>query len=182
MPNTYVALRTETVAVATNSVTFDLTGISGYTDLKLEISAIAESTAHHIFYRVNSDSGTNYSWTNVGGDGSTAGSARASNQPEGRFTYAAAVRTGAPTQVEANFESYASSSVNKVIISRNGRASDGVEATVNLWRSNSAITSINLFTTGPNFGVGSTFSLYGIANADQGSAKATGGIITEDST
>lgn len=158
---TYALIESQTLGSATSTFTFSSIPAT-YTDLKLVISAIANSTAHHIFFRVNSDSGTNYSWTNIGGDGSTAGSARVSTQPEGRFTYAAAVRTGAPTQTEANFMDYSNSTTYKTVISRNGRASDGVEATVNLWRSTSVISSIYLFTTGPSFAPGTTFDLYGI--------------------
>lgn len=37
--------------------------------------------------------------------------------------------------------------------------------TVGLWRSTAAITSVTYFTTGANFTVGSTFSIYGIKAA-----------------
>lgn len=159
---TYALITSQTLGSATSTLTLDSIPAT-YTDLKLVISATASSTAHHIFFRLNSDSSSNYSWTNVGGDGSTPGSSRLSTQPEGRLTYAAAVRTGAPTQVEANFMDYANTTTYKTVISRNGRASDGVEATVNLWRKTpEAINSIYLFTTGPSFAAGSTFELYGI--------------------
>jgi hypothetical protein len=87
--------------------------------------------------------------------------------------------------VIAHFMNYSNSTTYKTII---GRCSDhsnvfGTLANVSLWRKTpEAITSIVLkSTTGNSFVEGTTVSLYGIANADQGAAKATGGIITEDS-
>ena len=64
MPNTYVALRTETVAVATSSVTFDLTGISGYTDLLL-VSSVKNNSGGNWAMQIilNADTATNYSAT-----------------------------------------------------------------------------------------------------------------------
>jgi len=61
MPNTYVALRTETVATATPSVTF--TSIpQGYTDLVLVISnATTTVTGYSYTYSLNNDTGSNYS-------------------------------------------------------------------------------------------------------------------------
>ena len=181
--NTYIALHTTTVSTATDSVTLDLSAITGYTDLKIEINATAASTAHHIFFRLNGDTGSNYSWTYFGGDGSSAATTRATSQTEGRLTYAAAVRSGSATLLQANFQNYSNSTTKKTILSRNNRASDGVEATVNLWSKSSLepITSINFFTTGPQFAVGSTFTVYGITTAET-LVKATGGIVSEDAT
>jgi hypothetical protein len=180
MPNTYVALRTETVAVATNSVTFSLSGISGYTDLRLVLNSKMSTTAV-TYLRYNSDSGTNYSFTRIYGDGTTATSDRlgGTNATGIDVQYAG---TGAFTLTTIDIMNYANSNVNKTALSRWNTASDTnyVGATVSLWRNTAAITSITL-SSSANFAVGSTFSLYGIANADQGAAKATGGIITEDS-
>jgi hypothetical protein len=81
----------------------------------------------------------------------------------------------------AKFFNYSNTSVFKTILVRSNSAGFGVETFVDLWRNTNAITSIKITISGGNIAVGSTFSLYGIANADQGAAKATGGIITEDS-
>ena len=183
MPNTYVALRTETVAVATSSVTFDLTGISGYTDLVLVANTIIASGSGfpECSLRFNSDTGANYSNTYLLGTGSSAASGRGSN-----FTYAdcgyLSANSGNPNTRIINIMNYANTTTNKTVISR-GSSDNGAQviAYANLWRNTAAITSITIFTQTGNYDVGSTFSLYGIANADQGAAKATGGMITEDS-
>jgi hypothetical protein len=178
MPNTYVALRTETLASATNSVTLNLSGISGYTDLVLVVDHTS-SAGLGWFVRVNSDTGSNYSGTYFLGDGSTAQSYRDSNVTLSRVGNAYTTRGNTTIQ----FQNYSNTTTNKTFLSRSGTASNLTMACVGLWRNTAAITSITLLTNvADTFSVGSTFSLYGIANADQGAAKATGGMITEDST
>jgi hypothetical protein len=177
MPNTYVALRSETVAVATNSITLNLTGISGYTDLMLVVDHTS-SAGLGWFIRVNSDTGSNYSGTYFLGDGSTPQGYRDSNVTLSRAGNAYTTRGNTTIQ----FQNYSNTTTNKIFLSRSGTASNVTMACVGLWRNTAAITSITMLTnTADNFSVGTTISLYGIANADQGAAKATGGIITEDS-
>lgn len=179
MPNTYVALRTETVATATPSVTFSLSGISGYTHLDLVIDATVTSGACNMAVRFNGDTASNYSVTGIYGNGSTATSSRHSNQT---FAYMSEASTSRGTTVLRVFD-YANATTFKTFLNRGGTTDTATTTRVGLWRKTpEAITSITIINDGGvNFAVGSTFSLYGIANADQGSAKATGGIITEDS-
>ena len=187
MPNTYVALRTETVAVATNSVTFDLTGISGYTDLKIiaSVRSTRSALSDTFYMRLNGDTGSNYSWTFMRGDGSSATSFRAANVVGlGIGEVIAANQTaGIFNLIKIDLMNYSNTTTNKTSISRSDVAANyGAEAWVSMWRNTAAVTSMTLFmANGSNIEVGSTFSLYGIANADQGAAKATGGMITEDS-
>jgi hypothetical protein len=130
------------------------------------------------FVRVNGDTGSNYSGTYMLGDGSTAQSYRDSNVTLSRAGNA--YTTQGNTIVK--FQNYSNTTTNKTFLSRSGTASNITMACVGLWRNTAAITSITILTnTADTFSVGTTLSLYGIANADQGAAKATGGIITEDS-
>jgi hypothetical protein len=185
MPNTYTELFRTVVGTATSSFTFDLTGISGYTDLVL-ISSVQKTTSGSgtgFSIRFNGDTGTNYSNTFLEGSGSSASSYRSSNSVG---LLAGAMTSNAnSSQFDVNINNimnYANSSTYKTVISRyNDNEFSYVGAVVSLWRSTAAITSITLYSAS-SFAVGSTFSLYGIANADQGAAKATGGIITEDAT
>jgi hypothetical protein len=178
MPNTYTELRRTVVGTATNTITLDLTGISGYTDLEL-VADYTNSAASNILGRFNGDTGSNYSWTYLDGNGTTATSGRGSNQTIMNFGYS----FGASNRNNAiiKFMNYANTTTNKTVINRQNQPAGYVSATVNMWRNTSAVTSITILCDLGNFAVGSTFSLYGIANADQGAAKATGGIITEDS-
>jgi hypothetical protein len=178
MPNTYTELRRTVVGTATPSVTFDLTGISGYTDLVLVVSATNPTNDSGILIRFNSDTGSNYSDTSMYGNGSSALSFRSSNATG---MNAGRTDTGISTNI-INIQNYSNTTTYKTVLTR-GNDSALVIATVGLWRNTAAITSITVYDQNArNFSTGSTFSLYGIANADQGAAKATGGIITEDAT
>jgi hypothetical protein len=177
MPNTYTELRKTTVATATSSVTLDLTGISGYTDLVLVISGTNTTSAQNVGLRFNGDTTSLYSRTSVYGDGTSALSTRDSNQTSIFATYYGTTQATAIIQIM----NYSNATTFKTIISRSNDPASALNATVGLYRSTSAITSLTVIPLSTTFAVGSTFSLYGIANADQGAAKATGGIITEDS-
>ncbi len=183
MPNTYVALDTKTISTTVASVTF--TSIpSGYTDLILVADATTAVANGSITLQFNGDTSTNYSYTALYGTGSAAGSLRASNAAIiGFLGYAAQVPVGTRAMGIAQIQNYSNTTTNKTVLIRNTPAvSSTVEAAVGLWRSTAAINSITVLPiSGASIGANSTFTLYGIANADQGAAKATGGIITEDS-
>ena len=83
MTATYEKIATTTVSGTPSDVTFStITG--SYTDLVL-ICQVKGSTTSTPYLQFNSDTATNYSWTNVAGDGSTASSARGSNQTQSRL-------------------------------------------------------------------------------------------------
>jgi hypothetical protein len=187
--NTYVALRTETITTATPSVTFNLSGITGYTDLVVVISARSSRTSlDWIKAQVNSDTTTSYSYTQIQGNGTAATSGRESTINSYGFlgnipgTDSASGTFGVST---VHFMNYSNPSVFKTVLARGnsnnstGGTTDGI---VGLWRNTAAITSILFYSgTGNNFAVDSTFTIYGIAAASA-AAKATGGTIYQDST
>lgn len=176
MPNTYVALATQTLGTATSSVTFSSIS-ANYTDLVLVVSAGNPTNDSGLLIRFNGDTASNYSDTSLYGDGSSAVSFRTSSATG---MNAGRTDTGISTNI-INVQNYSNTTTNKTAISR---GNDGalVIATTGLWRSTAAINSVTIYDqNGRNFNVGSTFSIYGVANANQGAAKATGGMITEDS-
>jgi hypothetical protein len=155
--NTYVALRTQTVAVATGAVTLDLTGISGYTDLVLVINGTIASPGNYTL-RFNSDTGSNYSDTVLFGDGSTAGSNRRSSQTVG---YIGNGSTVIGTTI-AHIMNYSNATTFKTILSRSNVTDQRAESRIVLWRNTAAITSVTVFADGQNMSIGTTISLYGI--------------------
>jgi hypothetical protein len=183
MPNTYVALKTETVAVATSSVTFSSIP-TGYTDLVLVVNgAVTSGTANWVLQVGNGsvDTGSNYSETDLWGTGSAAQSARGSNQTSILLNSYGYLDTVFRANAICHIMNYSNTTTNKTILARANNSDNGVHAGVGLWRSTVAINTIKIAASASTFVVGTTFNLYGIANADQGAAKATGGIITEDS-
>jgi len=185
--NTYVALKTTTVSTSTASVTFDLTGISGYTDLVLIGQYGATVTESYLLARFNSDSSTNYSTTSVYGNGSSALSGRSTNQTALYIDWNVSCENALTTNSIVNIMNYSNTTTYKNILIRNNRTTattptyTGAEAQIGVWRKTpEAITSIVLSMASGNILAGSTFSLYGIAAASVG-AKATGGTIYSDS-
>jgi hypothetical protein len=173
--NTYVALRTEVLTSAVPSVTFNLSGITGYTDLVMIMNGSLTGNGA-VYCEFNGDTGSNYSSTYIQGQSGSASSGRDTRL----FLFGFLNSGSGPNVGIANFQSYANSTTFKTVLSRANDAFT-VNANVGLWRNTAAITSIALKTSANNFATGTTFTIYGIANADN-FAKATGGIIREDAT
>ena len=165
MSSTYEPIATTTVSTSTNSITFSSIS-SAYTDLVLVCQNGVTSGTANLSVRVgngSADSGSNYSITYLFGNGSSAGSDRNSSQTQFLVTYYG----GQDATLNANqiiqFQNYSNTTTYKTILARSNRASSGVDAAVGLWRSTSAINTINCYTSnGTNWATGSTFTLYGI--------------------
>ena len=183
--NTMVALRSTTLASSASSVTLDLTGITGYTDLVLVVSAKSNtSTLDYTQIQFNNDGGFGnlYSRTYLGGNGSSAYSGRNTSTTAYSDGYLEATASGIYAPTIFNIMNYANTTTYKTILSNGVSSNTGAGAIVGLWRNLNAINRIDVSSVNGNgFAAGSTFTLYGIANADIG-AYATGGIITQDST
>lgn len=161
--STYTPIATTTLGSNQTSVTFSSLG--SYTDIVAVTNVSGNDGA--ICIRLNSDTGNNYSYTNVRGNGSTASSIRVSNNSYIGGTSNLSVTAGQLQTAVWNFQNYRNTSTYKTVIFRDGMASHITGATVGLWRSTSAITSI---TFSPEFGAsvfytGSTFTIYGITEA-----------------
>jgi hypothetical protein len=170
--NTYVALATQTLGTAASSVTFSSIP-QGYTDLRLVIAGTG-TTPYYAYVYFNGDTGSNYSRTELYGNGTSAASFRGSNS--------ICVATDATqNNMTLDVMNYSNATTFKTFLYRQSRTTDSALSGVALWRSTSAITSISI--TGylaTTFATGSTFTIYGIAAAGAPIAKATGGTITYD--
>lgn len=163
--STYTPISTNTLGTATGSVTFS--SISGsYTDLVVIINAKASNLTNS-YCRVNGDSGTNYSSTYLSGTGSAASSARSTSNNVIPLEYQAYIdTTGFDYVARLNFMNYSNTTTYKTVLQRADNATQATDAIVSLWRSTSAITSMEFFlTSGRTFAVGTTFTLYGIQAA-----------------
>lgn len=181
--NTFIALDKVTVGTAVSSITFSSIN-QGYTDLVVVCYARSTGafTADDIIGQFNSDTTSNYSNTQLFGNGSTASSNRQSSQTS--FKAGLTTGTSSASNVFAtstlNIMNYANTTTFKTAIVRKDNAESLTMANVSLWRKTpEAITSLLLAPVSGNFAVGSTFSLYGIAS-EEAVAKATGGIVTSD--
>lgn len=165
MAATYEPINTQTLGSAQASVTFSSIPAT-YTDLVLVYEAGNSGNIYDgTFARFNSDTGNNYSWTYLLGNGSTAISGRESN----------VARTGAGASGASrgmsilNIMNYSNTTTYKTILNRRSVVDASgytVGAEVGLWRSTAAISTVLLFVqSGTNFDAGSTFTLYGIKAA-----------------
>jgi hypothetical protein len=170
MPANYVLLEKITVGAAgASSVTFSGIPQTGYTDLVIKASVRDSSalTTPALKIVFNSDTGSNYPYRLLYGDGSAAASLSGTLG----FAYSGAVTT--TTQTSNTFtsseiyipnyrsSSYKSSSVDAVQENNGTAALAGLVA--NLWNNTNAITSITLSSAGGSFVQYSTFYLYGVA-------------------
>ena len=162
--STYTPIATTTLGSAANSYTF--TSISGsYTDLVLIVRGQFASGADYPVFQFNGDTGSNYSETNLRGNGSSASSGYAANRV---FTSPSSFGAGTtePFMFTASFNNYSNSTTYKSVLSRWSNPAQEAAATIGLWRSTAAITSIKIYgLTGQTFAVGSNFTLFGIQAA-----------------
>lgn len=159
MPATYEPIASVTLGSATNSLSF--TNIPGtYTDLVLTINNVDTVEGSGKRIRFNGDSAGNYSRTFVYGTGSSVASGRDSNQANVEMPTSTTRYTE-----RVQIMSYANTNVFKTILYEFAMPSYLIGRMVSLWRSTSAITSLEVSSGGVNFAAGSTWSLYGIKAA-----------------
>lgn len=165
--STYTPIATTTLGSAQSSVTFN--SFSGYTDLVIIINNVkhsfgGSSTVRDDLLQFNSDTGSNYSLTQLYGDGSSAGSVRYSNQTAVQTDYPMASASAGGTII-VNINNYSNSTTYKTVLQRTNTP-DRVSAYVNLWRNTAAITSIKVGPSGSyTMSAGTVITLYGILAA-----------------
>jgi hypothetical protein len=179
--STYTPIATQTLGSAAASVTFSSIP-QGYTDLVLVVSG-SGSIGNDVRLQFNSDTGSNYSYTTLSGTGSSAVSARATNETSTPLTYYGGISTtlGATNQI-GYLMNYSNSTTFKSVLARANNASSGVDANVCLWRNTNAINTIRVFPPTANFQTGTTVSLYGIQVGDKAQKAQGGNIVTSDGT
>ena len=165
---TYEPIATTTVSSTTTGVT--LSSIpSTYTDLLIVTNIITTAADRSVYLRVNGDTGSNYSYTSIYGEGTAAASGRSTSQTRSKILgefYGTS--TTVPCNIRTSILSYAGST-NKTFLSSASGDKNGtgeVGRFVGLWRSTSAINSITIDTGGANdIASGTTITLYGIKAA-----------------
>jgi hypothetical protein len=169
MPSTYTPIATANGTGSASSVTFSSIP-STYTDLVLVCDIAYASLGGNTGYTImrvgngSVDTGSNYSWTTLAGAGGVATSGRASSQ-----TYLNLLNATTSTNrsiVNANLQNYSNTTTNKTMTIRTNQSFVDVVAGVELWRSTSAINTIQIYDfSGYNFATTATFTLYGVKSA-----------------
>ena len=162
---TEIPIATTTLGSATASYTF--TSIpSTYTDFVLVVAGLTTNPSGQMVLRCGNtsiDTATNYSSTILYGDGTSAGSTRTTSATSIEFdTFGTNANNDSVVGI-ANFQNYANTTTYKTAITRFSHPSRGVVSTTGLWRSTSAINTIQVLTSnGTNLTSGLTLTLYGI--------------------
>jgi hypothetical protein len=166
--STYTPISTYTVTGSTSFTAINLTSIpQTYTDLILVIVGSNTASGYSdnlIRMRPNSDSSSTYSSTYLTGDGSSATSTRRSGNS---IFYLGDIGTVPSTNI-FQFNNYSNTTTYKTILSRTSNTDAMSRVSVGLWQSTSAISSIYIdlnASSGNDWSVGSTFTLYGILAA-----------------
>jgi hypothetical protein len=154
---TYIPLANITLGSAASSVTFS--SISGaYRDLIISAEAVG-STSEQYLLRLNSDTGSNYSYVQMGGD--SGGAFSSSTTTTGiRVGYFAA--TSARDNAQISIMDYSATDKHKTTLVRTNSNAAAVRAITGRWANTAAVTSLVLTFPSGNFAIGSTFALYGI--------------------
>lgn len=160
---TYTPLANITLANSTNaSVTFSSIPAT-YRDLVVIVNAIASVSNIQARFRLNGDTGTNYSYVRMSGNGTTATSVGITALSLGQLSAIAAATTTGALQIKMDILDYTQTNKHKTIISRADQPANATEAFSNRWASTAAVTSVTILTNSGNWAIGSTFALYGIA-------------------
>jgi len=156
MTATYDCIATTTLSSAAATVTFSSISAS-FTDLVLVVNGTWSGTNNFqaITLVFNSDTGANYSRTVLQGDGSSASSSREST---GNWGIIASDQSNSILHIM----NYSNTTTYKTVVSRGSSAGYIVRAVVGLWRSTSAINSVEVKTASNNFNSGTSLTLYGI--------------------
>ena len=162
MAKTYEPIATYTVPSATSSYTFSSIPAT-YTDLVcVVVGGVGATADNSLYWRVNGDTGTNYSATRVGGNGTAASSYRQSSETAGLTGF---IGTTSPSTTIINLMNYANTTTYKTSISRGSYSAQNVGAFATLWRSTAAITSLTLFCPSQNLNADMMLTLYGLKAA-----------------
>jgi hypothetical protein len=169
MPLTYEPIATTTISSNTTSLSF--TNISSsYTDLVVICSNFTSTTAGGtIYFQFNNDTSSNYSMTEMYGNGTSAASTRLTTTTVIPISYFITTGTTQTGQIAiAHIMNYSNSTTYKNVLARESNASDasypGTGTMVGLWRSTAAINRIDLTNNTKTWNAG-TVTIYGIKAA-----------------
>jgi hypothetical protein len=159
---TYDLIASNVLGSAVSSVTFSSIS-SSYRDLILVINSAA-SAGVYINLRFNSDTGSNYYWSVMGGDGSATISTSDSMVDRLRIGYSSYPSSGNNSLQIAQIMDYSATDKHKTVLSRGNQAATGVDAVAGRWASTSAINSVTALLGSGTFSVGGSFYLYGLVS------------------
>jgi hypothetical protein len=163
----------ESIATATgdgSSATITFSSIpSTYTSLQLRANILTDTAGKTLLWRLNGDTGTNYTAHSLYGSGAAAGANNSTIVTSSDFfNQVTGTGTTQPTAVILDLHDYASTTKYKTVRSIAGVDKNGsgeIDLNSGLWLSTAAVTSLTIRMSSGYFTTSSTFSLYGIKGA-----------------
>ena len=156
---TYTLIDSVTLGSSASTVTFSSIPAGG--DLVIVMTGQTTDGANCTF-RINSDTGNNYSYVYMRGDGSAAFSTSTGASDSNYVGYL----TANPLNAILQFADYSATDKHKSSLVRTNDPSARVFAIANRWANTAAINRIDfILSGGESFAAGMTFYLYDIAKA-----------------
>jgi hypothetical protein len=157
---TYTALANITLGSAAATVTFSSIPAT-YRDLVLVFNGTRTGN-NNVYFRVNGDTGSNYTGVLAGGNGSTT----SSNTTSGTEWLLAYVGLDVDVSIMAvlNFMDYSATDKHKTALARMNQPATHTVMSAHRWANNAAINQITILAGNNGYGAGSNFALYGIAS------------------
>jgi len=166
----YELISTTVLSTGAASVTFSSLNTGVYKHLQLRIAGRSSTNSDTVTIRFNADSGTNYSWHQLYGNGSVVGSSSTTSTTWTQGGYVAGTDSASNifgVSIVDILDPFATTK-NKTV-----RVLTGVPDSNNLitlrsgaWYNTAAVTSLVVGSaSGNNFATGSRFSLYGLRGA-----------------
>ena len=161
---TYDLIASNVLTSSTTEVTFSSIS-GGYRDIVIVCDGIPTSgSALPLAIRFNGDTGTNYPWVRMGGDGSTTYSFASTTQNR-IYAYGPNLGTDQRTGFLAQVMDYSATDKHKSVLVRTNAAQSDVTAYAGRWANTAAITSITVTGVNTNaMGAGTSIYLYGIVS------------------
>jgi hypothetical protein len=176
-PGAFVSIATATGTGSSGTITFSSIP-STYTSLQIRVLSKATRTAsfgsNDGYLRFNGDTGSNYAYHYLIGDGSSASAAGGASQTTMRIARIDQSSYAGLSNIMAvgiiDIHNYASTTQNKTVRYMTGNDTNNVgDGQINLgsglWASTSAVNQVEIYLSGTNFTTSTVISLYGIKGA-----------------
>lgn len=165
--SSYESIATYTVGSGGSSTITFSSIPSDYTHLQIRSIHAINSGGQSVNIRFNSDTGNNYAYHQLYGDGTSAYGDAGTTRSSGLISYSNQASGDSFSAFVVDILDYRSTSKYKTVRSLTGTESNNtytgyMKFMSSLWQSTSAITSISLFYDSQNFRQYSSFALYGI--------------------
>lgn len=161
---TYDLIASNVLTTNTTSITFSSISAS-YRDLVLVIDGAGGNGDFYPRLQFNSDTGANYAWLDMQGNGSSSQSSFGNTETGQQIANGVFFSISNRTQIIANILDYSTTNKHKTSISKSSRANQVTALVGGRWANTAAINTIRLYSAnGNSLATDTTIYLYGIVS------------------